>query len=41
MILTRINRFAQTRGGQIILWRVLGKNEQGQPFSEVRSLSIE
>jgi len=33
--------YAQTRKGQIIHWRVLGKNEQGQTFSEVRSLSIE
>ncbi|MEN8221237.1 MAG: hypothetical protein ABFS56_33785 [Pseudomonadota bacterium] len=33
--------YAQTRKGQIILWRVVGKNEQGQTFSEVRSLTIE
>ncbi|MEN8219195.1 MAG: hypothetical protein ABFS56_23095 [Pseudomonadota bacterium] len=33
--------YAQTRKGQIILWRVVGKNEQAQAFSEVRSLTIE
>jgi len=33
--------YAQTRCGQIIFWRVVGKNGQGQTFSEVRSLTIE
>jgi len=33
--------YAQTRKGQIIFWRVVGKNGQGQAFSEVRSLTIE
>jgi len=33
--------YAQTIKGQIILWRVVGKNEQEQAFSEVRRLTIE
>jgi hypothetical protein len=33
--------YAKARKGQVILWRVVGRNEHGQAFSEVRRLTIE
>ena len=33
--------YAKTRIGQVILWRVMDRNEHGQAFSEVRRLTIE
>jgi hypothetical protein len=33
--------YAKMKKGQIIFWRVVGKNEQGKAFSEVGSLTIE
>ena len=33
--------FAQAIKGSMVLWRIVGKNEQGRDFSEVRSFKIE
>jgi hypothetical protein len=33
--------FAQAIKGSMVLWRIVGKNEQGRDFSEVRSFTIE